>query len=82
MCDKCLCKPVCGIYRATGGNVKACEHFHEGQSQRYDEVYSKICDVPCVMEDCEHNRESRCGYFSKMPACAKILCARHLLEEQ
>ena len=26
MCDNCLCKPVCSIFRATGGNVKACEH--------------------------------------------------------
>ena len=28
MCDKCVCQPVCSIYRATGG-VKQCEHYKE-----------------------------------------------------
>lgn len=31
MCDKCLCKPVCFIHRATGGNVKACDHRVEAK---------------------------------------------------
>jgi hypothetical protein len=28
MCDNCIHKPVCSIYRATGGK-KQCEHYKE-----------------------------------------------------
>ena len=27
-CDRCLCRPVCDRYKATGG-VKTCEHYHK-----------------------------------------------------
>lgn len=35
ICDKCLCKPVCGKREATGGHVTACEHFKEERKGRW-----------------------------------------------
>lgn len=55
MCNKCLCKPVCGIYRATGGNVKACEHHREerrGHWERTDSTEFHKGDFEC--SECEH----------------------------
>lgn len=50
MCDKCLCKPVCSIFRATGGNVKACEHRVEEKQCATCEWYRgsnlRFCDHP------------------------------------
>lgn len=38
ICNKCLCQPVCSIYRATGG-VKKCEHHREEQRRgRWEQV--------------------------------------------
>ena len=31
ICDKCVCRPVCNIFNATGG-VGRCEHYHEEES--------------------------------------------------
>ena len=36
MCDKCIHKPVCSIYRATGGK-KSCEYYREEWKQA-DEI--------------------------------------------
>lgn len=32
-CEKCVHKPVCGKYVATGGHVRECEHFKDDRLQ-------------------------------------------------
>ena len=41
MCDNCEHKPVCSIYRATGG-VKSCEHHKEERKGKW--VSNGICN--------------------------------------
>ena len=36
MCDKCIHKAVCGKCRATGGNVRECEHFKEERRGKWN----------------------------------------------
>ena len=38
MCNNCIHKAVCSIYRATGG-VKKCEHFKEEKHGHWEEWY-------------------------------------------
>lgn len=35
MCNKCEHREVCGKCRATGGNVRSCEHFKEQRHGRW-----------------------------------------------
>lgn len=37
MCNNCIHKAVCSIYRATGG-VKKCEHHREERRGRWEQV--------------------------------------------
>lgn len=36
MCENCTHAPVCGKYKATGGQVGKCEHFKEERRGRWD----------------------------------------------
>lgn len=49
MCDNCRHKPVCSIYRATGG-VKKCEHFKEERKGKWEQIgYDKAMDrITCT----------------------------------
>lgn len=35
MCNNCIHAPVCGKYKATGGQVGKCEHFAEERHGRW-----------------------------------------------
>ena len=35
MCNSCIHAPVCGKYKATGGQVGKCEHFREERKGRW-----------------------------------------------
>ena len=35
MCNSCIHAPVCGKYKATGGQVDKCEHFREERRGRW-----------------------------------------------
>ena len=37
LCDNCLHKPVCGKFRATGGQVQKCDHLLEQKHGRWEE---------------------------------------------
>ena len=41
MCNNCIHKAVCSIYRATGG-VKKCEHFKEERKGKWDDSYDGV----------------------------------------
>lgn len=49
-CDKCLHKPVCGKFQATGGHVNSCEHHREDRRGEWE----------MVDEYCRHAKEFRC----------------------
>ncbi len=40
-CDDCVCKSVCGIYRATGG-VHKCIHYHKDDNEN---TFNKISNI-------------------------------------
>ena len=56
LCEKCVHKPVCGKYVATGGHVRECEHFKEERSGRWLKVKEPLGyrDVDCVECSCCH----------------------------
>lgn len=39
MCDKCIHKPVCAKYTATGGHVRECEHFKEERKAEWEDEF-------------------------------------------
>lgn len=66
MCDNCEHKPVCSIYRATGG-VKSCEHHKDERRGRWVELpmprvmWKYRCDRCGCPQDYKHNYCPNCG---------------------
>lgn len=68
MCNNCIHKAVCSIYRATGG-VKKCEHFKE---ERKGEWEKRIVDheMPYyTVDDCSLCGCSGESWYDYCPNC-------------
>ena len=52
MCNNCIHAPVCGKYKATGGQVGKCEHFKEERRG----VWIEETPFCCSCSICGHTR--------------------------
>ena len=69
MCDNCEHKPVCSIYRATGGEIIRCRHHKEGRRghwvtipiERLGLEWGWRCNLCGLPQDYRHNYCANCG---------------------
>ena len=65
-CNSCIHEPVCGKYKATGGQVGKCEHFREERHARW------ICrgnEMKCSNPKCQFIYYSNNDDFNYCPNC-------------
>lgn len=73
LCDNCLHKPVCGKFRATGGQVQKCDHLLEQKRGRWtQECKNRRRCSNCNMgrntdTQLEWNHCPRCGAKMDLP---------------
>ena len=69
LCDNCLHKPVCGKFRATGGQVQKCDYLLEQKYGRWVCLEAEIGYFAC--SECDHRiLRAKCNYC---PDCGSIM---------
>lgn len=68
MCNNCIHKAVCSIYRATGG-VKKCEHFKEGRRGKLCPLDPMCATLILVDSECPFCRASMLKTDKFCPMC-------------
>ena len=76
MCNNCIHKAVCSIYRATGG-VKKCEHFKEERKGKWVLIEKAGVDYWC----CSVCGEIRAEYYFKPKDKYCPNCGADMMEE-
>jgi hypothetical protein len=72
MCNKCIHKPVCSKFLATGG-VERCEHFKEERKGRW-EWYEALVNPYALCSNCGCGLDKRDALnFSYCPYCGAYM---------
>ena len=66
MCNNCIHAPVCGKYKATGGQVGKCEHFAEERRRRW---IRRGNEMKCSNPKCQFIYYSNHDDFNYCPNC-------------
>ena len=66
MCNNCIHAPVCGKYKATGGQVGKCEHFKE---ERHGRWIRRGNEMKCSNPKCQFIYYSNRDDFNYCPNC-------------